>query len=132
MHDLILQLPDGYATRLGENGTALSGGQLQRIALARAFFGDPVLVVLDEPASNLDSDGEAALGEAIETLRGQGSTIVIMAHKMRTIAAANLVLALENGRQTAFDRKDRLLRRGGTITKEKWGGSNVRAIRQSA
>lgn len=109
VHDLILRLPDGYATRLGESGSVLSGGQRQRIALARALYGDPVFVVLDEPSANLDAEGEAALAGAIQTLRAEGATVVIMAHRARTIEAANLVLVLKDGRQTAFDKKETLM-----------------------
>ncbi len=110
VHDLILQLPDGYGTMLGEGGASLSGGQKQRIGLARAFYGNPALVVLDEPAANLDGDGEAALDQAIKTLRAEKVTIVIIAHKARTIAQANLALVLNQGRQQAFDSKDAILK----------------------
>ena len=87
----------------------LSGGQRQRIALARVLYSNPVFVVLDEPNANLDADGESALAAAVQDLRKQGSTVVIMAHRARTIATANLVLVLENGRQVAFDEKDQVL-----------------------
>ena len=109
VHDLILRLPDGYATQVGEGGAVLSGGQRQRIALARVLYKNPVLVVLDEPNANLDAEGESALASAIHGLREQGSVVVIMAHRARTIATANLVLVLENGRQIAFDDKEKVL-----------------------
>ncbi|MEM7427869.1 MAG: type I secretion system permease/ATPase [Pseudomonadota bacterium] len=110
VHDLILQLPDGYGTMLGEAGASLSGGQKQRIGLARAFYKNPAIVILDEPASNLDGEGEAALDQALETLRSEKTTIIIVAHKARTIAHANLALVLNNGRQQAFDAKDKILK----------------------
>ncbi len=110
VHDLILQLPDGYGTMLGEGGASLSGGQQQRIGLARAFYGNPALIILDEPAANLDGEGETALDKAIETLRAEKATVVVMAHKSRTIAQANLALVLNQGRQQAFDAKDKILK----------------------
>lgn len=123
VHELILRLPHGYGTRIGDDGVVLSGGQRQRIALARALYGDPVLVVLDEPNSNLDSVGEAALTRAIQTLRREGRTVVVIAHRPSAIAAVNLLLLLDDGKQVAFGSKEAVLREhtrlGGTRLKKK-------------
>ena len=109
-HRLIVRLKDGYGTQIGENGAVLSAGQRQRIALARALYGDPVFVVLDEPNSNLDADGDAALTRAIERLRKAGAVTVIMAHRPSAIAACNLLLLLKRGKQSAFGPKEDIVR----------------------
>lgn len=96
-HDLIQALPDGYNTRIGAGGHGLSGGQRQRIALARAMYGEPSLIVLDEPNASLDQTGEAALMEAVEDLRQRGTTVLIVTHKVGLLAGADLILMLENG-----------------------------------
>ena len=106
VHDMILELPDGYETQIGGGGSKLSGGQRQRIALARALYGDPVLVVLDEPNSNLDADGEAALTQAIMDMKARERTVVVVAHRPSAISAMDKVLVLENGVQKAFGDKD--------------------------
>jgi ATP-binding cassette subfamily C protein len=110
VHDLILSLPEGYATKLGEFGAALSGGQRQRIALARALYGKPFLVVLDEPSSNLDAEGEAALTRAIKQVRARGGIVVIVAHRPNALAAVDQVMLLAGGRVQAFGRKDEVLK----------------------
>ena len=110
VHEMILQLADGYNTRVGESGTALSGGQRQRIALARALYGDPALVVMDEPNANLDTPGEAALVAAIARLRQAGSIVVVMAHRRSVVTAVNRMLVLNNGRQIAFGPAPEVLR----------------------
>ena len=97
VHELIVQFPQGYSTRLGDGGVALSGGQRQRIALARALYGDPFLVVLDEPNSSLDSDGEQALTQAILNVRERGGIAVVMAHRPSALASVDMVLAMANG-----------------------------------
>ena len=96
-HDLIQALPEGYNTRIGPGGHGLSGGQRQRIALARAMYGEPSLVVLDEPNASLDQAGEAALMRAVADLRQRGTTVVIVTHKVSLLAGADLILMLDGG-----------------------------------
>ena len=102
VHDLILRLPQGYATRIGQGGMTLSAGQRQRIGLARAAFGDPFLVVLDEPNANLDTDGENSLGQAIETLRHYGSIVIVISHRPSALAVLDMAMVLYEGRAIAF------------------------------
>jgi len=102
VHDMILRLSQGYDTRIGEGGCILSGGQRQRIALARALFGDPVLVVLDEPNASLDAEGDKALGQAIAELKAAGSTVVVIAHRASLIGAADKLLVLRDGQVNVF------------------------------
>lgn len=110
-HDMILGLPKGYDTEVGEDGSALSAGQRQRIALARALFGEPFLVVLDEPNSNLDAEGEAALTHAIMGVRNRGGIAVVAAHRPSALAAVNLVLMMRGGRAQAFGPRDEVIQR---------------------
>ena len=109
VHDLILRFPDGYDTRLGEGGFVLSVGQRQRIALARALYGDPFLTVLDEPNSNLDAEGEEALTAAIHKVRERGGVAVVVAHRPSALAACNLILMMNDGKVTAFGPKEEVL-----------------------
>lgn len=109
VHDLIVGLTDGYETAIGEQGTALSAGQQQRIALARALYGNPFLVILDEPNSNLDSEGEEALTQAIIGVRQRGGIAVVVAHRPSALAGVDMMLALNNGRQLAFGPKDEVV-----------------------
>lgn len=111
VHEMILRLEDGYGTRVGEGGVALSGGQRQRIALARALYGNPALVVMDEPNANLDAEGEAALVAAIKRARQAKQTVVVMAHRQSVLAAVNRVLVLKDGRQVAFGTPTKVLRK---------------------
>ncbi len=111
VHDLIVGLPEGYETQVGESGTALSAGQAQRVALARALYGDPFLVVLDEPNSNLDAEGDEALGRAIMSVRARNGIVVVVAHRPSAIAAVDLLLMMRNGRSQAFGPKEEVLSR---------------------
>ena len=110
-HELILRLPNGYDTAIGEGGEALSGGQRQRIALARALYGDPFLVVLDEPNSNLDNDGELALRQAITNLKTRGAIVVLIAHRPSVLAVCDHILVLANGEQKDFGSRDEIMQR---------------------
>jgi ATP-binding cassette subfamily C protein len=110
-HDLILSLPDGYSTKIGEGGMALSAGQRQRIGLARAFYGKPFLVVLDEPSSNLDSEGEEALTEAILNVRRRGGIVAVIAHRPKALEGVDHVLVLGEGRVQSFGKREEVLNR---------------------
>ncbi|MGR3758074.1 MAG: type I secretion system permease/ATPase [Tranquillimonas sp.] len=109
-HEMILRLPDGYDTRIGPSIGRLSGGQIQRVGLARAMFGDPVLLVLDEPNSNLDNEGSEALNSAIRQMRDEGRSVLIMAHRPAAIQECNKLLMLESGMRRAFGPRDEVLR----------------------
>jgi ABC-type protease/lipase transport system fused ATPase/permease subunit len=102
MHDTILTFPKGYDTPLGETGFALSGGQRQRIAIARAIYGMPKYVVMDEPNSNLDEVGENALINAVKALKDNGGTVIITTHRPRLVSIVDMMLVLKQGRQVAF------------------------------
>jgi len=110
VHDLILRLPQGYDTRLGVGGVGLSAGQTQRIALARALFGDPCVLILDEPNAHLDVDGELVLDAAVLKLRDQGRAIIVVAHRSNLLRAANRVLLLRDGRMEAYSGLEDLAR----------------------
>jgi ABC-type protease/lipase transport system fused ATPase/permease subunit len=109
VHDLIVSFPAGYETPLGEQGRALSAGQQQRIALARALYGEPFLVALDEPNSNLDVEGEEALTKAILGVRARGGIVIIVAHRPSALAAVDHVLVMMRGAQQAFGPKEEIL-----------------------
>lgn len=105
VHEMILRLPEGYRTRVGASGMGLSGGQRQRIGLARALYGNPFLVVLDEPNSNLDSEGDIALTEAILAIKARGGITVVIAHRPSALAAVDTIAVVQAGRLTAFGPK---------------------------
>jgi ATP-binding cassette, subfamily C, bacterial len=109
-HDMIIKLPEGYDTRISQIGGRLSGGQIQRIGLARALYGNPVILVLDEPNSNLDNDGTLALNPAIRTTKEAGGAVLIMAHRPAAIQECELLLVLEDGMRRAFGPRDAVLR----------------------
>lgn len=109
-HQLILDLPQGYDTPVSQAGGRLSGGQIQRIGLARALYGDPVILVLDEPNANLDNDGSMALNQAIRTLKAAGRSVLIMAHRPAAIQECDTLLVLENGAPRAYGPRDEVLR----------------------
>ena len=111
VHDMILGLPQAYETPVGDRGRHLSAGQRQRIALARALYGEPFLVVLDEPNSNLDAEGEAALSQAIADVRARGGIAVVIAHRPAVLAAVDMLCVLGGGRTTAFGPREDVLRR---------------------
>ena len=109
-HNMILQLSDGYDTRITAGAEALSGGQIQRIGLARALYGDPVLLILDEPNSNLDSEGSQALNTAIRAMKEAGACILVMAHRPAAIQECDLVLMIQDGARKAFGTKEEVMR----------------------
>jgi ATP-binding cassette subfamily C protein len=109
-HQMILDLPDGYDTQIREGQSRLSGGQIQRIGLARALYNDPVIVVLDEPNSNLDNEGSVALNAAIRALKNDGRSVMIMAHRPNAIQECDMLLVMENGMRMAFGPRDEVLK----------------------
>ena len=109
-HDMIVKLPKGYDTPISAAGGRLSGGQIQRIGLARALYGDPVLLILDEPNSNLDNEGSVAVNTAIRTMKAEGKAVLIMAHRPAAIQECDLLLVLEDGLRKGFGPRDQVLR----------------------
>ena len=111
VHDMIVNLPGGYETNIGVHGSALSAGQAQRIALARALYGNPFLIVLDEPNSNLDAEGDEALTRAILGVRARGGIVVVVAHRPSAVAGVDYILVMAKGRQQHFGPKEEILAR---------------------
>jgi ATP-binding cassette subfamily C protein len=109
VHEMIVRLPDGYRTYLGPMGTSVSGGQRQRLGLARALYGNPFLVVLDEPNAHLDPEGEAALSAAIEGVKKRGGIVVLIAHRPSALQSCDLIGVVQNGKMTAFGPKEEIL-----------------------
>jgi ATP-binding cassette subfamily C protein len=109
VHEMIVRLPNGYQTQLGPQGTALSAGQRQRIGLARALYGRPFLVVMDEPNSNLDGEGEAALNAAVEAIKKRGGIAIIVAHRPSALVAVDYVCLIQGGKLVAFGPKSEIL-----------------------
>ena len=110
-HELILTLPQGYKTPVGESGSQISGGQRQRIGLARALYGDPAVIILDEPNAHLDHMGSVALVNAIRRLKQAGQTVLLMAHRPSAIEACDKLLVVDNGVQIAFGDRDEVLKK---------------------
>jgi PrtD family type I secretion system ABC transporter len=111
-HDMILRLPQGYDTPIGDGGSRLSGGQRQRIALARALYGNPRLVVLDEPNANLDAEGDTALRAALQTLKARGTTVIVVGHRPALMQTLDKIAVLQDGAVVAFDAASALLPQG--------------------
>lgn len=129
VHEMILRLPDGYDTQIGDGGLVLSGGQRQRIGLARALYGSPKVVVLDEPNANLDAEGEIALNNAILKLKKMGATIVIIAHKISLMAAVDKLLVLKDGLQVMFGAREEVLN---AINQSMMGNPSGTAVKNTA
>ena len=109
VHDMIVKMSEGYETQVGEQGVSLSAGQAQRVALARALYGEPFLIVLDEPNSNLDTEGDEALTRAVRSARERGAIVVVVAHRPVGIEAVDMLLVLKEGRMHAFGPKEQVL-----------------------
>ncbi|MFT6591076.1 MAG: ATP-binding cassette subfamily C exporter for protease/lipase [Rhodoferax sp.] len=110
LHDFILALPEGYDSPVGREGTMLSGGQRQRVGLARAFYDSPAFIVLDEPNSSLDEQGDAALASAITQLKSSGTTFVVMTHRTSVLSVADKMLVLRDGQSQMFGPRDEVLK----------------------
>lgn len=111
LHDTVMRLPRGYDTHIGEGGARLSGGQRQKLGLARAFFGDPRLIILDEPNASLDPEGEEALRRAIDEMKSRGATIIVIAQRLGILSVADNVLVLDNGMVNAYGERREIAER---------------------
>lgn len=111
IHELVVSLPDGYQTRIGDDGIMLSGGQKQRLGLARALFNSPFLVVLDEPNSNLDAEGEDALAKAIISVKARGGIVIVIAHRPAIVSSVDKILIMRGGSIIAFGPRDQIMAR---------------------
>ena len=131
VHELIGRLPKGYETVLTDSGGTLSGGQKQRIALARALFGNPRLLVLDEPNSSLDADGESALIEAVETARGRGVAVLIVAQRMSVLSRADRLIVLKDGAVAHMGDREAVLGSLSPVHSPRVGGTETRRLRDS-
>jgi PrtD family type I secretion system ABC transporter len=109
IHEMIVRLPDGYQTEVGSQGASLSAGQRQRVGLARALYGNPFIVIMDEPNSNLDTEGEKALTDAIKAVRARGGIAIIVAHRPSALAAVDLLAVIQQGKMVAYGPKDEIL-----------------------
>jgi ATP-binding cassette subfamily C protein/ATP-binding cassette subfamily C protein EexD len=132
VHDMILQLANGYDTEIGEQGGLLSGGQRQRIGLARALYGDPVLLVLDEPNANLDAAGEEALNGAILATKQRGATIVLVAHRPVMMTHVDRIAVLNEGQLQIFGARDEVLGQMRARAAPRPGQPPVRVVPQQA
>jgi PrtD family type I secretion system ABC transporter len=130
-HDMILRLPGGYDCRIGEAGTVLSGGQRQRIALARALYGNPFLVVLDEPNANLDSEGERALQSALREIKARGAIAIVVSHRPAVLEQCDKILLLGNGAQQAFGPREVIIRRTAERSQRPAAATNVALLHEA-
>ena len=129
VHELVLQLPQGYQTPIGMDGSSLSGGQRQRVGFARAFYGSPRLVVLDEPNSNLDQEGEAALVQANIRAKEKGITTVIISHRPSILHIADKVMVMGDGQVHQYDERDVIFKQFAAVSGS--GKENVKTITSS-
>jgi ATP-binding cassette subfamily C protein len=132
VHDLVLRLPEGYDTNLGANGAGLSAGQAQRIGLARALFGDPVLLALDEPNAHIDAEGEAALIAALQAARARGAAIVVVAHRAGFMRVADKLLVLKDGAVQAWGPRDQVMGRLAAVARSDAGEDGDRRAAETS
>ena len=131
-HEMILRLPEGYETRIGDDGSILSAGQRQRVALARALYGDPFVTVLDEPNSNLDSEGEEALVQALRYVRGRGGIVIVVTHRPTALEGVDRVAVMIDGRLQAFGPRDEVVARMTRQGQQQRPSGNVQPASQTA
>jgi ATP-binding cassette, subfamily C, bacterial PrsD len=129
VHDMIVNMPAGYETDIGPDGMNLSAGQRQRVALARALFGDPFLVLLDEPNSNLDPEGEAALVAAINTAKERGAIVLLVTHQMQILRTVSKILLLRGGKVAGWGPRDKVLEAMAEEAKKKSSDANLKVVR---